>query len=249
MALVDDTEFTRISLELICGFRLTVGDEQVPVPDAAQRLLALLALKGQGLSRSLIAGTLWPEKTEYRATANLRSCIWRLHRASPGQAAIACTGTSLFLNPRIELDVAALERQGWALLDGRIAAMSEHSTDWFSQELLPGWYEDWVIIERERLMQLQIRFLEGVVHTFGEAGDLARAIDHAMRLVAMDPLRERSQLALIRALLAEGSWGQANRVAANYCRLLDEAFGRRASEGFAAAYRSLNPLHTSVIAR
>lgn len=236
-----------ISLELLESFTLVVRGREVPVSDGSQRLVALLALKGRPLRRSLIAGTLWPEKAESRAIANLRSSLWRLHGASPGLVdAIVCTGSSLMLNPGVELDVTAIERQGWALLDGGTAAYDRqapdlHSLDLFSRELLPGWYEDWVIVERERLTQLQIRFLEALVTTYRDRGDSARAVDLAMRLVAKDPLREPSQQALVRALLAEGDWGRAHLVAAHYCRLVEEVFGRGASDRFATTYRSLVP--------
>ena len=191
------------------------------------------------MCRSLVAGTLWPEKTEVRASANLRSNLWRLNAAGPAPV-ILCAGSSLLLNPLVRLDVADLERQGWALLDGSSVPTSLVA-DWFSKELLPGWYEDWVILERERLGQLQIRFLEAAVHRLREHGEFARAIDHAIRLVAIDPLRERSQLALIHALADEGSWGRAHWQADQYCRLLESSFGRDASLAFIAAYRTLIP--------
>lgn len=228
------------SLDLLDGFRLSAKAEPVELSDTAQRLVAFVALGGRPLCRSLVAGTLWPEKTEARASANLRSSLWRLNATGP-RPTIVCSGSSLMLNPQLRLDVAELERQGWALLDRAAAQMMELRSDWFSKELLPGWYEDWVIIERERLGQLQIRFLEALVHHLRGRGELARAIDHAMRLVAIDPLREHSQLALIHALLDEGSWGRAHWQAEQYCGLLDNAFGVHASSAFMTEYRTLLP--------
>ena len=159
---------------------------------------------------------------------------------------VACTGSSLMLSPEVSLDVADLERHGWALVNGDTEAVADQAWDWFSKELLPGWYDDWVIIQRDRLEQLQIHFLEALVHRLRERGDFARAIDQAMRLVAIDPFRERSQLALIQALIDEGSWGRAQRQADQYGRLLEDSFGRPASEAFLAAYRALVPFVPAV---
>lgn len=227
-------------LELLDGFRLQIRSRTVELSDMSQRLVALIALGGHPLCRSLAAGTLWPEKTEARAAANLRSSLWRLNAVGPSPT-IVCLGSSLMLNPDVSVDVAALERQGWALLDGALNGTIDLRSDWFSKELLPGWYEDWVIVERERLSQLQIRFLEALVHHLRGVGEFARAIDQAMRLVALDPLRERSQLALIRALVDEGSWGRARWQADQYCQLLDDTFGAHASSAFRVEYNTLLP--------
>jgi DNA-binding SARP family transcriptional activator len=235
----------QVFLDLLDGFRLRVGPELVRLSDTAQRLVAFVALGGRPLRRALVSGTLWPEKTESRASANLRSTLWRLNAAG-NTPTVVCSGTCLILNPDVCVDVAALERNGWALLDTPTGLIPRQSCDWFSKELLPGWYEDWVIVERERLGQLQIRFLEALVHRLRERGELTRAIDQAMRLVALDPLREHSQLALIRALVDEGSWGRARWQAEQYCQLLDGAFGCYASSAFMAEYRTLLPFHDAV---
>lgn len=236
----DVSRDVRISLGLLDGFRLTVADEDVDVADSTQRLVALLALRDRPLCRSLVAGMLWPEKPDARASANLRSSLWRLNGACHAPM-VRCTGSSLMLSPEVLIDIAELERQGWALVNGDTGAVADQVCDWFCKELLPGWYDDWVIIERERLEQLQIHFLEALVHRLRERGDFVRAIDQAMRLVAIDPFRERSQLAFIQSLIDEGSWGRAQRQADQYGRLLEDCFGRSASEAFLAVYRALVP--------
>ena len=236
---------TRVSLDLLDGFCLRVGTRAVEVSDMGQRLVAFVALGGRPLCRSLVAGTLWPEKTEVRAAANLRTTLWRLNALAPTPT-ITCTGSSLALATGVRLDVAVVEQHGWALIEGRADKPLEVPYDWFAHELLPGWYEDWVIVARERLGQLQIRFLEALVNWTRERGDFARAIDLAMRLVAIDPLRECSQLALIRALLEEGSWGRARWQAQQYCLVLDDTFGPGASETFMSDYRQLLPFGHAV---
>jgi DNA-binding SARP family transcriptional activator len=229
-----------VSLDLLDGFSLRVGSQAVEVSDIAQRLIALLALRRRPIRRAVVAGTLWPEKTESRASANLRSILWRMNGAGPSSA-IVCCGSSLALHPRFSVDVVVLEQSGWALLENPKTATTELGPDGLSQELLPGWYEDWVIVERERLGQLQIRFLEAFVDHLRQSGKFARAIDQAMRLVAIDPLREGSQVALIRALVDEGSWGRARWQADQYRRLLEGTFGHRAAAAFVAGYPSLLP--------
>jgi DNA-binding SARP family transcriptional activator len=231
---------TAVTVELLDGFRLSIGSKRFEVSDMAQRLVAFVALHRRPLHRALVAGTLWPEKPEQRAFANLRSCLWRLNGGNEHRA-IVSTGSSLALHPDVSVDVVELERRGWALIDGVPSPTTRLLDTSFSHELLPGWYEDWVIIERERLRQLQIRFLEALVDQLRRVGDFARAIDHAMRLVAIDPLRERSQLALIHALAAEGSWGQARSQAAKYRLLMTDTFGCRPTATFTERCETLLP--------
>jgi two-component SAPR family response regulator len=107
--------------------------------------------------------------------------------------------------------------------------------------LLPGWYDDWVVLERERLAQLQARFLETLVTALVEVRELTHALDHAVRLVQADPLRERSQLCLLRVYAAEGSWGQLYRQLTAYEQLLRHSFGCGMTRAFRSAVTELMP--------
>ena len=59
------------------AFTLTAVD----VTPSAQRLLAFIALSPRGVDRAFLAFQLWPEHSEQRAKANLRSALWRLGNA------------------------------------------------------------------------------------------------------------------------------------------------------------------------
>ncbi|XUL93959.1 AfsR/SARP family transcriptional regulator [Streptomyces galilaeus] len=67
------------TLCLLGRFTLTYGPTTLDVGTAAQRLLAYLGLRHHG-TRTVVAGTLWPEVTEERAHGSLRTALWRLHR-------------------------------------------------------------------------------------------------------------------------------------------------------------------------
>ena len=95
----------------------------------------------------------------------------------------------------------------------------------FLLELLPGWYDDWVIFERERLAQLQLHFLEALAYALVDRRCLAQALDVALRLVSADPLQEASQHALLCVYRSERSLGQARRQYAAYRELIRRTFG------------------------
>ena len=67
---------------LVGGFQLVEGDALVALAEGSQRLLGLLALRGRPVKRVLVAGTLWPDVTEARAHASLRSALSRLYGAA-----------------------------------------------------------------------------------------------------------------------------------------------------------------------
>jgi hypothetical protein len=68
-----------ILLRLPGGFRFSCGGQSLELPVGPQRVVAVAALRGR-LSRSRLAGTVWPETTEHRALASLRTAIWRVNR-------------------------------------------------------------------------------------------------------------------------------------------------------------------------
>jgi DNA-binding SARP family transcriptional activator len=197
------------------GFELRLQDDVVPLPLSAQRLVAFLALADGALQRSHVGGSLWPDKSEERAMANLRASLWRVRQ--PGIDLVNAVGTSLVLNPSVDVDVRRIRH-------GRTDDSRDLVT--LGVELLPDWYDDeWVVVERERVRHAQLRALEKVCRDLAVRGDYADSIDAGLRLVAAEPLRESSHRALIAAHLAEGNVGEAVRQFDAFVRLAREDLG------------------------
>ena len=234
---MSDTPERTIQLTLIGGFALNVGGAVVDVADPARRLIAFLALRRKAQPRLLVAGSLWPDKTESRALANLRSALWTLH-GDGDHPVVAVGGAGLALDPGVDVDVDRVQVDGWALIDhartadpgaaAGVIADSALATDreLLFEDLLPGWYDDWALLERERFAELQVHVLDVLVDALSATERHSLAIHLALRLVALDPLRERSQVALMQAYLAEGSFGRAERQHRAFCELLESSFGR-----------------------
>ncbi|MFF0086753.1 hypothetical protein ACFYR1_44820 [Streptomyces canus] len=64
-------------LRLLGQFRLESAGGPVGLCGNAQRLLALVGLRGR-VSHSVLAGTLWPDATEEHARDSLRTTLWKL---------------------------------------------------------------------------------------------------------------------------------------------------------------------------
>ena len=90
-------------LTLLGGFGLHLGDKPAPMPPGPQRLIALLALHEEALSRDCIAGVLWGDSTETRASGSLRSALWKLRVVR--SEIVLYRGSSLGLSPHVHVDV------------------------------------------------------------------------------------------------------------------------------------------------
>jgi DNA-binding SARP family transcriptional activator len=212
-------------LHLFGGPFVTYGRRRVSVPEGSKRLLVFVALHRGQVERGYAAGTLWPAGTEYRAAGNLRSALWRLSRAElPLLRADKCY---LTLQQEVVVDARLVSEWASRLISGRpqqddLVALPTGAD---ALDLLPGWYEDWALIERERLRQRMLHALEALSRELVEIGRCAEAVEAAMMAVGAEPLRESAQRALIQAHLAEGNWSEGYRQLSLYRKTLQRELG------------------------
>lgn len=200
-----------VRLRLLGGFELTVDDCPQELPPAAARLVAFLALSGRTLLRSYVAGVLWGDRSEERAGACLRSAIWRANATYP---VIRAARTRLALMG-MSVDAVDAAQAAHAQLVGGSPVPPAVLTG----ELLPGWYDDWVIVERERLGQLCLEGMEQMAQTYLRQGRWHQAVEAALAVVAVEPLRESAHCVLIEAHTAAGNRAAALRQY-DACRVL-----------------------------
>ncbi|MFN2467008.1 MAG: BTAD domain-containing putative transcriptional regulator [Gaiellaceae bacterium] len=190
---------------------------------STQRLVAFLALRGRPLHRLHVAGTLWIDASEAHANACLRTALWRLKRLKATM--IAATSTHLTLSDTVAVDVRDTAARATEILhgggsgDAAVHRLSE------AGELLPDWYDDWVLIERERLRQLVLRALERLSSEARAAGRFSEAAEAGLAAVAQEPLRESAHRLVVDAHLADGNPGEAIRQYRLFARLLGGQLG------------------------
>jgi DNA-binding SARP family transcriptional activator len=102
-----------------------------------------------------------------------------------------------------------------------------------SGDLLPDWYDDWVLLERERFRQVRLHALEVLSTRLAAAGRMGGAIDAATLAVSIEPLRESAHRAVIRLHLDEGNVGEAMRQYETYRTLLKRDLGLEPSPAIA----------------
>jgi DNA-binding SARP family transcriptional activator len=201
----------------------------VALPRSTQRLLALLALSERQLPRAVVAGRLWPDTSEHLSQSSLRSALWRLHRT--GHVLVNASAGQLRLADAVAVDIAEIVSIARMLIEDRLPADLDVDPSVLSSDLLPGWHDDWVVAERERLRQLCLHGLEALAGQLLRRGQHARAIEVALAAIGREPLRESAHRVLIQVHLEECNRSEAIREYLRFAELIRDELGIRPSPG------------------
>jgi DNA-binding SARP family transcriptional activator len=214
-----------IRLRLLQGFSLSQGGVPVDVPLSEQRLLAFLAVNDRPLFRRYVASTLWLDSSEKHALGNLRSAIWRLQKG--GTTFVEATRTRVHIAEAISVDLHDVALLAGLMIGPASSRFDPSEVDEAALcgELLPGWYDEWVVVERERLRQLQLHALEALCSRLLGSGNYPRAVQVGLAATAAEPLRESAHRLLIQVHLAESNVAEAIRQYELYRGLLATELG------------------------
>ena len=131
---------------------------------------------------------------------------------------LAADNGTLALAPEALVDIRTIVARARALFTD--SAADEVDLTLFSGELLPDWFDDWVLAERERVRQVCLHGLDRLAAVFLARKEYPQAIDAALLAIRVDPLRELSQRLLLEIHLAEGNLSEAIREFERYKALL-----------------------------
>lgn len=195
---------TTYTLTLLGCWGLRVDGEALHLHLREQRVLALLGLRGHQ-SRTVLAGLLWPDSPEARARASLRTSLMRIRQRLG--AAISVRRDDVGLSEGFTVDVATLrftldriEDDGREVASDPVPALQILR----EPDLLVGWYDDWVLAERERLRHRRVRALETLALASLDAGRAPESISFAEEAAKLEPLLESAVTLHVRALLHDG---------------------------------------------
>jgi DNA-binding SARP family transcriptional activator len=139
-------ELHLLEVRLLGNYDVRLNGAPVEINSRPARLLLayLVLMAGTPQPRDKVAGILWPDSDETSARGNLRQALWRLRKSiGPGCLSVDNTTVAFEDSPECWLDTASLEDPA----DGDLVA----TLSAYKGELLPGYYENWVLLERERL--------------------------------------------------------------------------------------------------
>lgn len=218
-----------VSLHLIRDFELRCAGEPVTVPPASQRLVSFLALQLRPVRRAHISGTLWFDADEQHANGSLRSALWRLQPLD----LVCASNTHLWLNPCVDVDMrrvieCAIDVVRRTPSDEALVAAARELID-AGDDILVGWYDDWVLVERERFRQLRLHAMDRIGERLIEIERWYDALELGLAATSSEPLRESAHRLLVRVHLAQGNVAEAIRQYQLYAELLREEMNGRPS--------------------
>ena len=212
-----------IRLRLLGNVEVELDGTVLALGHRQQRLLAALAVLGPK-PRRFLGELLWPDRTAERAMGSLRTTVFNISRQVPG--AVGARGNNIALAETVTVDLHELR----ASLDRAATATAPVAEDpWFlspdGAQLLPGWYDGWVMAEQDRLRTLYVNAVEHLARLSLEHGHFYRAHVLADNVRALDPLRESAVRVSIEADLGLGNNAPALQTFRSFCSTMADELG------------------------
>jgi DNA-binding SARP family transcriptional activator len=229
LAVDQDKAMTQFTLNFLGSPQFEVDNRPIEISRRkAVALLAYLAVTGQAHSREALAALLWPEASERRARAGLRSALWELNK-TPVAAWLHVDGETIALPPADAVIIDAVRFRALLTtpeahdhphteicadcLPAVTTAVSLYQADFMAGFTLPDApaFDEWQFFEADDLRALLVRALERLLRFHSKAGDWDQAIAYGRRLIALDPLHEPAQYALMQLYARSGQQAAALR--------------------------------------
>jgi predicted ATPase/DNA-binding SARP family transcriptional activator len=216
--------------------------------DKVRALLAYLVVEGdRPWRRESLAALLWPDQDERAARHSLSQALFSLRRALDDRDASA--PLLLVTSDTVQINATASFtsdlRAFTALLDAcdshphrdatrcrACARMTEQAVELYRGDLLEGFtlpdsvlFDEWLLVRREQVRERALMALARLARFHEARDDLARAIQHARRLIALDPWREDAVRQLMRLLAWSGQRAAAIEQFARLTQRLEEDLG------------------------
>lgn len=188
-----------LDVHLLGQFDIRRDGQQVIIRSRpAQTLLAYLTLTpGVRQRREKLAGMLWPDTAETTARTNLRYVLWRINQAiGDGYIEADKLDISFKSGSNCRIDVVILQQavSPDAPLDELVNVVSPYLGD-----LLPGFYDSWVLAERERLHAVFEEKIAALLERLLAEERWRDATSWAERWIAVNPTAESAYCALMTA--------------------------------------------------
>lgn len=186
-----------------------------------QELFCYIVLhRDHTLSREPLASVLWGDCSTAQSKTYLRKALWQLQNAldgaarSPSSNVLVATADTIALHPdaAISIDVAVLEhifgatrRLPGKMLNAQQAQAIREAVDLYTGNLLEGWYQDWVMYERERVQQIYLTLLNKLMDYCEAHADYASGLEYGERILRYERAHEPTyrQLMLLHALTGD----------------------------------------------
>lgn len=206
-----------LEVRLLGQFDVRLDGAPVEIPSrSAQTLLAYLALNaGVSHRREKLAGMFWPEASDAQARNNLRYTLWQIRKGLSRRDArpeMYLTADKITVTLAVWCDGAEMLRP---LNGGSDAESLVRAASLYGGELLPGFYEDWVVLDRERMRAAFESKVQKLLDVLARAAKWPEVLEWSERWIAAGQASEPAYRAL---MLAHAGMGDRAGVAAAFAR-------------------------------
>ncbi|HLK59460.1 MAG TPA: tetratricopeptide repeat protein [Chthonomonadaceae bacterium] len=236
-------------IELLGGLRIRRRGQTLsrfPTYKTGALLAYLAYYRHSAHPREVLIELLWPDVAPEAGRQSLSQALSSLrHQLEPpgvpaGGILAADRATVQICTDAVTTDVAEWEA-AWQAAKAPDAALETllETARRYTGPLLPGFYENWTLQERERWNEAYLHLMDRVVAGLEQAGEGKRALEYARLALGIDPLREETQVALIRLYMGAGEPAAALRQFYRYERLLEKELGLTPSPEMRALVQKL----------
>ena len=154
-------------VELFGGLRVFRRFDRTPMAtpllgDKLLSLFAYLACTGQPAPRALLIDRFWPEADDESGSNSYYQAVHQIRRqfatpTFPRKAVLETTHKTVALSPKMPTDVGRFwwlvraARQAAHTAPDQATALYRKAQVLYGSGLLPGWYEDWVLLEQRQV--------------------------------------------------------------------------------------------------
>ena len=231
-------------METVCyvtlfgGLQMRRGDRRV-VQFRTYKTGALLAYlaywQARPHSREVLAGLFWPDATADAGRLSLRVALNALRRqleppgVLPGTVLLTTRDTVQVHPDAVQTDVAEFDAflecaSKAATVEARLDAWTRAAAR-CTGELLPGFYEEWILPERSRCAARALDTISRISNALHELGDASGAIEYGLRAIAAAPFDEHLHLAVMNHYAGAGRPEDALLLYAEFERNLQQHCG------------------------
>ncbi len=254
----EEADWRYIRARFFGHFELLCDDETISLGRSSKSLTILkylLANRSRPISQDHLMGWLWPE-------SNLKKARWSLNSAVHGLRKVlgSCPSSSdvnyvlleegyyrLSPSVRVTTDVEEFDahyERGRRL--EKVRGLEEAATEYEAavevdrgEYLVENLYEDWTMVERERLANAYVDMLDRLAAHYIETRQLRECIRACYQVLEKDRCHEDTYRLLMRCCARLGMRNMALRQYRLYEKILEQEYGTAPSPETRSLYKSL----------
>ena len=227
-----------VSVEFLGRTRILARGNEMSLPRQSISFLAYLVLfRNRDHPRDALIEQFWSGSEPSRAKSCLGSALSRLRKGlqvhgsnwlelSPrGEPRISSSAPISFDVVEFEASIATAVQRREAILESTVLDKLISGLARYRGDLLLGWYDDWILAERERLRLLCLRGYRRLMEHYCAVDDTDSAIDAGQLALCIEPLQERVQERVIELYMNSGQRAAAIRQYERLCLSLKTELG------------------------